>query len=100
MPEHKVALETLGHRGVGTAAAYERLGEALGPGALGDIDADGIVEITVKDAKDFEDALDRVWNAMARAGADDAFVFAEHPCIPDHWRRKDRDGDGLPGTLG
>jgi hypothetical protein len=99
MPEQKVALETLGPQGVGTVAAYERLGEALGPGALGDIDEAGIVEVTIKDARDFEDALDRVWNAIATAGADDAFVFAEHPDLPDHWRRKGR-GDGLPGTLG
>lgn len=99
MPEHKVALETLGHRGVGTVAAYERLGEALGAGALGEIDAEGILEVTVT-ADDFDKALDQVWNAVATAGADDAFVFAEHPCIPDHWRRRTRDGDGLPGTLG
>ena len=87
MPAFKVALEVLGHPGVGTAAAYERLGEALGPGALGDLDDDGILEITVKDATDCQDALARVREAVATAGADDAFVFAEHPAVPGHWRR-------------
>ena len=97
MPAFKVALEVLGHPGITTAAAYERLGEALGRDALGDIDSDGILEVTVKDAEDFEGALRRVWDAMATAGADDAFVFAEHPDIPDHWRRPG--ADGLPGAL-
>jgi hypothetical protein len=97
MPAFKVALETLGHRGVRTTAAYERLGEALGRDALGDIDEAGILEITVKDATDFEDALTRVWDAVARAGADDAFVFAEHPDIPEHWRRPGFEGP--PGAL-
>ena len=97
MPAFKVALETLGHPGVGTAAAYERLGEALGRDALGDIDETGILEVTVKDAADFEDALRRVWDAVATAGADDAFVFAEHPDVPEHWRRPG--ADGLPGSL-
>jgi hypothetical protein len=97
MPPQRVALETIGHRGVGTAAAYERLGEALGRDALGLIDETGILEVTIRDASDFDDALTRVWNAMARAGADDAFVFAEHPSIPLHWRRPG--SDGLPGAL-
>ena len=96
MPEFKVALETIGERGVGTAAAYERLREALGP-HLGDIDDAGILEITVPDAADFEEALKRVWNGIALAGADDAFAFAEHPDIPEHWRRPD--SDGPPGAL-
>ena len=97
MPEQTVALETIGERGVGTVAAYERLREALGPDALGDIDDTGILEIRIKDAKDFEDALKRVWNAIAAAGADDAFAFAEHPDIAEHWRRPGQDGP--PGAL-
>jgi hypothetical protein len=97
MAEHKVALETLGPRGVGTVAAYERLGEALGRDALGDIDAEGVLEITVRDAKDFDAALQRVWDAVAAAGADDHFVFAEHPDVPEHWRRPG--ADGPPGAL-
>jgi hypothetical protein len=86
MAEFKVALETLGHRGVAADAAYARLSEALGDGRLGQIDADGVVEATV-DADDFEGALKVVWDAVARAGADDHFVFLEHPDIPGHWRR-------------
>ena len=97
MPAFKVGLQVLGHPGIGTAAAYERLGEAFGRDALGDIDDEGILEITIKDAADFEDALRRVWDGVARAGADDAFAFAEHPDIPEHWRRPG--ADGLPGSL-
>ena len=91
MPAFKVALEVLGHPGVRTAAAYERLGEALGRDALGDIDEDGVLEITVTDAQDFEGALKRVRDAMAAAGADDHFVFAEHPDVPEYWRRPGAD---------
>ena len=97
MPAHKVGLEVLGRPGVGLVSAYERLGEALGPGALGDIDDAGYLEVTIKDAKSFEDALERVWNAFATAGADDHFVFAEHPDIPEHWKRPG--ADGPPGAL-
>lgn len=97
MPAFTVALEVLGHPGVGTAAAYERLGEALGPGALGDIDDDGVLEVTVKDVPDFDGALNRVRDAVATAGADDAFVFAEHPDVPEHWRRPG--AGGLPGAV-
>ena len=93
MAEFKVSLETLGHDGVGTAAAYQRLGEALGTGRLGDIDEAGIVEATVV-ADDFEAALRTVWDAVALAGADDHFVFAEHPDVPGHWRTPE--GGGPP----
>ena len=97
MPQFKVALELLGHPGVFTAAAYERLAETLGRDNLGDIDENGILEVSVKDASDFDDALRRVWDGVARAGADDRFVFAEHPQIPEHWRRPGQ--EGLPGAL-
>jgi hypothetical protein len=98
MADFKVALETLGKRGVLTQAAYERLRATLGDGRLGDIDDLGFVEATVE-ADDFEDALRVTWNAMAAAGADDHFVFAEHPDIPEHWRRAE--GGGPPsGAVG
>ena len=87
MPEFAVALETLGgHQGVATASAYERLGEALGTGRLGDIDDDGFVEARIT-ADSFDDALRIAYNAVATAGADDHFVIAEHPDVPEHWRR-------------
>ena len=97
MPAFKVALELLGHRGVPADAAYQRLCDVLGADALGDMDSEGFVEVTVDDVQDFDEALARVWNAMATAGADDHFVFAEHPDIPDHWRRRGG-GDSLPGA--
>lgn len=97
MPEFKVALETIGgHQGVGTASAYERLGEALGTGRLGDIDDAGIVEARMS-AESFEAALQQVWDAIGRSGADDHFAFAEHPDIPEHWRRPGQSGP--PGAL-
>jgi hypothetical protein len=91
MPAFTVGLEVLGRRGVGLAAAHERLGEALGSGAIGEIDDAGYLEVTIADAADFEDALRRVRDAVARAGADDHFVFAEHPDVPEHWRRPGAD---------
>jgi hypothetical protein len=33
-----------------------------------------------------EQALQRVWDAIAAAGADDHIVFAEHPELPEHRR--------------
>ena len=44
-------------------------------------------------------ALRFVWDAIARAGADDHFVFAEHPDLPQHWRRPEGGGPP-PGALG
>jgi hypothetical protein len=97
MAEHKVGLEVLGKRGVLCTAAYDRLGDVLGRESMGDIDEAGYFEIVLKDVRDFEEALNRAWNAMATAAADDHFVFAEHPNIPQHWKRKGI--DGLPGAL-
>ena len=91
MAEHTVALQAIEPRGAGTASALEQLGEALGQD-LGEVDDTGILEIRVE-ADDFEGALTRVWNAIAAAGADDGFAFAEHPDVPEHWRPRD-DGPG------
>ncbi len=46
---------------------------------------DAIVE-----APDREAAIERVWNALGIAGADDQIALAEHPDIPEHWRTKER----------
>jgi hypothetical protein len=95
MAEHAVALQCL-DRGVACERARERLADALGS-AVPDPDSTGILEVRV-DADDFEGALSRVWDAMAAAGADDHLAFAEHPDVPEHWRRKDGSGDP-PGSL-
>jgi hypothetical protein len=95
MAEHAVALQCL-DRGTFCAAARGRLADALGA-PVADPDPEGIIEVRVE-AADFEGALQRTWDAMAAAGADDHLAFAEHPDIPFHWRRRDG-GDGLPGAL-
>jgi hypothetical protein len=95
MAEHAVALQCLDH-GTRCEAARGRLAQALGIDVV-EPDAEGIVEVRVE-APDFEGALQRTWDAMAAAGADDHLAFAEHPDIPFHWRRREG-GDGLPGAL-
>jgi hypothetical protein len=56
------------------------------PGAeVGEPDEVGVFEIAI-DADDQEDALQRIWDAVAAAGADDHIVFLEHPELPEHWR--------------
>jgi hypothetical protein len=47
----------------------------------------GVFEIHL-DADDKEQALTRVWDAVASSGTDDHIVFFEHPDIPDHWRER------------
>jgi hypothetical protein len=71
--------------------ARRGLAEALGEGAsVGDVDPDtGFFEVTV-DAPSFDAALDRAWDAVAAAGADDHVAFAEHADLPEHWRPRSR----------
>jgi hypothetical protein len=45
----------------------------------------GVFEIRL-DADDKEQALTRIWDAVAASGTDDHIVFFEHPDIPEHWR--------------
>jgi hypothetical protein len=63
------------------------LGDELpGNATVTDPDEDGTFEIELE-AEDQEDALHRVWNALAASGADDHLLLLEHPDIPEHWRR-------------
>jgi hypothetical protein len=55
---------------------------------VGEPDSTGMFEISV-DAADHEAALERIWNAVAAAGADEHIVFVEHPDLPQHWRRRE-----------
>jgi hypothetical protein len=56
------------------------------PGAnVREPDETGVFEV-VLDADDEEDALLRVWDAVAASGTDDHIVFLEHPDLPEHWR--------------
>ena len=95
MGEHRVALQCL-DRGKACGVARQKLSDALGV-PVDDPDPEGIIEVRIQ-ADDFDGALDKAWNAMAAAGADDHLAFAEHPDIPQHWRWRDHDG-GLPGSL-
>jgi hypothetical protein len=65
--------------------ARAELAAALPKAQVGEPDEVGVFEITL-DAEDLEDALRRVWDAVAASGADDHIVFLEHPDLPEHWR--------------
>jgi hypothetical protein len=73
-------------------SARAELSGALPEAAVGEPDDTGVFEIEL-DAGDFEDALQRVWNAVAASGTDDHIVFLEHPDLPEHWRPR----SGGPG---
>jgi hypothetical protein len=67
--------------------AREQLASALPDAELGAADELGVFEIAL-DADDLEQALERVWDAVAAAGADDHVVFLEHSELPEHWRAR------------
>jgi hypothetical protein len=82
--EYRVALYSL-EQGEARDLALVDLGKAL-PGAdIGEPDDVGIVEVSLE-ADSFDDALTKVWDAVAAAGVDDQLAFAEHPDLPEHWR--------------
>ena len=62
------------------------LAAALPDADVGEPDEVGVFEIGL-DADDLEDALRRIWDAVAASGTDDHIVFLEHPDLPEHWRR-------------
>ena len=94
MSQHCVALQVY-HR-AGAAGAPQKLADALAGAEVTGPDEDGIVEVRLE-APDFEEALHLVWNGIAASGCDDHIAFAEHPDIPEHWRRPGFDGP--PGAL-
>jgi len=65
--------------------AREQLATALPEAEVGEPDDVGVFEVAL-DAEDLEDALRRVWDAVAASGTDDHVVFLEHPVLPEHWR--------------
>jgi len=87
LPErHAIAMEAIG-RGERAERARQALLSALPDATASDPDETGVFELSVE-ARSYEGALQRVWDAVAAAGADDDVVFAEHPSLPEHWRRK------------
>jgi hypothetical protein len=69
--------------------ARAQLGAALSEAQVGEPDELGVFEITVE-ADDQEQALQRVWDAVAASGTDDHLAFLEHPDLPEHWRHLSR----------
>jgi hypothetical protein len=65
--------------------AREQLAAALPDAEVKEPDDVGVFDV-VLDADDLEDALQRVWDAVAASGTDDHIVFLEHPDLPEHWR--------------
>jgi hypothetical protein len=69
--------------------ALQELRQVLGDGVeVPDPDDAGVIEVKL-DAADLEEAVRRVFDAMAASGADDHFEIAEHPEIPGHWRPRE-----------
>jgi len=73
--------------------AREQLAAALPGATVGEPDETGVFEIEL-DAGDQEQALERIWNAIAASGTDDHIIFLEHPELPEHWRER----SGRPGS--
>jgi hypothetical protein len=67
--------------------ARTKLAAALPGAEVGEPDDVGVFEV-VLEADDREDALGRVWDAVAASGTDDHIVFLEHPELPEHWRHR------------
>ena len=65
--------------------AREQLAAALPDAEVGAPNDVGLFDVTVE-AENLEDALLRVWDAVAASGTDDHIVFLEHPDLPEHWR--------------
>ena len=74
-------------RGVAAKDARGRLAAALPGAEISEPDEVGVFEVTL-DAESQEDALQRVWDGVAAAGADDHVAFLEHPALPEHWRHR------------
>jgi hypothetical protein len=73
--------------------AHQQLSSALPDASFGAPDDEGVFEI-VLDAEDREQALRRVWDAVAASGTDDHIAFLEHPDLAEHWRTVSRRPDG------
>ena len=68
-------------------SARAELAAALPDATVSEADDVGVFEIELE-APSLEDALQRVWDAVAASGTDDHIVFLEHPELPEHWRSR------------
>lgn len=73
--------------------AHRELAAALPDADVTEPNDLGVFEVAL-DAEDQDDALTRVWDAVAASGADDHIVFLEHPELPEHWRHLSRSPQG------
>jgi nitrate reductase NapAB chaperone NapD len=69
--------------------AREQLMAALPGAEVSEADEIGVFAVEL-DAEDQEQALQRVWDAVAASGTDDHIVFLEHPDLPEHWQHRSR----------
>src|SRR5258708_3629417 len=90
---HKIGMLMLHDGTPRDQQAREHLAAALPEGEISEPDELGVFEISL-DADDQEQALSRVWDAVAASGSDDHIVFLEHPELPEHWRPR----SGRPAT--
>ena len=72
--------------------ARAQLAAALPEADIGQPDETGVFEIAIE-AGDQDEALTRIWDAVAASGTDDHVAFLEHPQLPEHWRQH----SGRPG---
>ena len=74
-------------RGAHCDEARSRFVAALDGATATEPDETGAFEVSIECASQ-EDALNRVWDAVAASGADDHLAFLEHPSLPEHWRHR------------
>jgi hypothetical protein len=86
--EHRIGMVALA-RGATLERGLDELRTVLGDDAVDEPDETGVFEVRVT-ASSQDEALERVWDAVAAAGADDEIAFAEHPSLPEHWRHRAR----------
>jgi hypothetical protein len=86
---HQIAMLTLHSASPRDLAARAQLASVLPEAEISEPDELGVFEISL-DAGDQQEALQRVWDAVAASGTDDHIVFLEHPELPEHWRHLSR----------
>ena len=86
MSEHRIALQLLDRTPRGVRARQDLIACLDGARAT-EPDEGGAFEV-IFECNGQDDALDRVWNAVAQCGADDHLVILEHPPIARHWEHR------------
>lgn len=92
---HQIPMLMLHERSSRDLEARVQLRATLPDAEVSEPDDVGVFEIGVE-ADDLEQALQKVWDAVAASGTDDHVVFLEHPDLPEHWRSR----SGRPGGFG